>query len=85
MAAGPATCRNSTPKKATEPGGLHSGFGFAMKPETTEGTAVAANEEYTNKAMKNHAKTYQGFLTLLKAGIIVSILALLILLIVYVS
>lgn len=44
---------------------------------------MAAQEDYTDKALQNHAKTYQGFLTLLKAGIIVSVLALLILIVVY--
>ncbi len=53
--------------------------------DNERGHPVAAQDDYTNKALKNHARTYQGFLTLLKAGVIVSILALLILLIVYVS
>lgn len=44
---------------------------------------MAANSDYTDKAMEDHAKTYSGFLTLLKAGIGVSIIGLLILIIVY--
>lgn len=44
---------------------------------------MAAQENYTGKAMQNHVKTYKGFLTLLKVGIVVSILALLILIVVY--
>ncbi len=44
---------------------------------------AATNGDYTDKAMVDHAKTYSGFLTLLKAGIVVVIFALIILMIVY--
>lgn len=44
---------------------------------------AATNGDYTDKAMVDHARTYSGFLTLLKAGIVVVILALIILIIVY--
>ena len=44
---------------------------------------AATNDDYTDQAMQNHVKTYNGFLTLLKIGIAVSVFALLILTIVY--
>ena len=44
---------------------------------------MAATDEYTDKAMRDHVKTYNGFLTLLKTLTGVSIFALLILVVIY--
>ncbi|MBB4633531.1 aa3-type cytochrome c oxidase subunit IV [Sphingosinicella soli] len=38
---------------------------------------MAQNNAYTNKAMKDHAKTYEGFLAMLKWGTIGIVLVLL--------
>ena len=44
---------------------------------------ATGNNDYTDQAMKDHAKTYAGFLTMLKVGMVLVALALGILMIIY--
>ena len=54
-----------------------------MNLETIGDRTVAAKGDYTDKAMHNHRKTYEGFLGMTKVGIGVVIAVLLILVVIY--